>query len=77
VLSYCVPFDQSYQATFQSTYSGLGSFNGTMKGTPQNAITDIIKDLVTTRAVVLGFGLGVAAVSQRPHAQGGGRRTTL
>jgi hypothetical protein len=59
-LGYCVPFDESYKAAFEAQTGS--SFNGTMAGVPDNFLTQLVKDFLTSRAIVLGFGLGVAAV---------------
>lgn len=60
VLSYCVPMDADYQAAFESQYGA--AFNGSLSGSPSNYLTDLAGDFMTARSVILGFGVGIAAV---------------
>lgn len=57
------------QDDFQATYGG--SFNGTMSGNPSNYLTQLVTDFITARSIILGFGLGVAAVRPPPSAPAG------
>jgi hypothetical protein len=52
--------DADYEAAFESQYGA--AFNGSLSGSPSNYLTDLAGDFMTARSVILGFGVGIAAV---------------